>query len=623
MSSEPKRTSAPESPPQEPDPSPAAGGHDADPDPGRATAIGEHGLIGDMETIGLVGRGATLEWLCWPRFDSPSVFGRLLDPDGGHWSIGPVGSDWTDRQLYLPDTNVLLTRFHTPSGLVEVEDFMALGGLGRGVVRRVTGVRGTVSMRSEMLARPDYGRLATSLERSDDGILIDGPDERWLASSSIDLTIDGEVVSAAFDVTEGDSIVFAFGMCDVELCVDDLADRTAMAWRDWIGQNNYRGRWREVVERSALVLKLLTHAESGGVLAAGTTSLPEEIGGERNWDYRYVWIRDAAFTLYAFNELGFTAEAAAFTTWLSKRLDENRGDHANGPLAPLYDLDGNSDLAEIELDHWAGYRGSRPVRVGNAASDQLQLDIYGELLDSMYLADKHGSGLSLDTWNELRHLVDWVCAHWDQPDEGMWEVRSGRQRYTSSALMCWVALERGIRMANFRGRPADLDRWRRTRDEIHETILTRGWSEELGAFTQTFDGDTLDASLLLMPLVKFVSGTDPRWLSTLDAIGEQLVHGVLVDRYDNEVSDDGLRGNDGSFSICSFWYVENLVRAGRVDEARLRFEKMLTYAGPLGLFSEVISLPGAQLGNYPQAFTHLSLISAAIHLDEALHGDPT
>ncbi len=510
---------------------------------------------------------------------------------------------------------MLITRHQTDDGLVEIEDLMNIGDPCRGIIRRITGIRGTTSMRSEMQICPDYGRADATFEIDDCGVRVSFEGHTLWATSSLELELDGQLIVKSFDVSEGESIYFALGPAGAELCEASLSESTARYWRDWIARSTYKGRWRETVHRSALALKLLTHEKSGGLIAAGTTSIPEALGGERNWDYRYVWIRDAAFTLYAFIELGFTAEADAFTEWLGRRLETCRDDAENGPLSPLYDLDGNTALTEIELDHWSGYRDSAPVRIGNAASDQLQLDTYGELLDAMYLADKHGAGLSLDTWEQLRTLVDWVCANWTRPDDGMWEVRSGRQRFTSSALMTWVAIERGIRMATSRGRPADLERWRTTRDAIHQAILDEGWSKELGAFTQTFDGDTLDASILLMPLVKFLSATDPKWKSTLAAIGESLAHGVLVDRYDNSLSDDGLAGDDGSFSICSFWYVENIARTGCAIEARVLFEKMLTYAGPLGLFSEVISPNGDQLGNYPQAFTHLSLISAAVHLD--------
>ncbi len=587
----------------------------------KPTPIGAHGVIGDLETLALIGRGATVEWMCWPRFDSPSIFGCLLDDDGGFWSIWPSDVDFDERQLYIPDTNVMVTRFQHRSGIVEVEDFLNVIGDTQALVRRVCSVRGDVQMSSSMKIRPDYGRGDTKMSTDEDGrVGIDIGSETLHVAANVELVATDDAVEASFTLSEGEAVVFTLGDI-VEQDWDTLSEHNEAYWREWISSSTYRGRWRETVNRSALVLKALTHRSSGGMIAAGTTSLPETLEGDRNWDYRYVWIRDAAFTLYAFLELGFVDEAEAFTGWLLERVSNCKSDDENGLLSPLYDLDGNGDLPETELEHWSGYRGVGPVRIGNGASGQLQLDLYGELLDSMYLADRAGEGLSLDTWSELRVLIDWVCANWDQPDDGIWEVRSGRDRFTSSALMCWVALDRGIRMATSRGRPADLERWRRTRDEIHETITEKGWNNELGAFTQTFGGDTVDASILLMPLVNFVAGGDPKWLSTLDAVRDQLVRGVLVDRYDNDAVDDGLEGDDGSFSICSFWFVEALTRAGRVEEARTMFEKILTFAGPLGLFSEVISPAGQQLGNYPQAFTHLSLISAAVHLDEALDNE--
>ncbi len=372
-----------------------------------------------------------------------------------------------------------------------------------------------------------------------------------------------------------------------------------------------------------MTLKLLTCAESGGLIAAGTTSLPEIIGGERNWDYRYVWIRDAAFTLYALLELGYSEEAEGFTAWLTDRIERCADRCAatdDPPLSPLYDLDGDDALAETILDHWSGYADSRPVRIGNDASGQMQLDIYGELIDSVYIADKQGSGVGLATWDHIRTIVGWVIEHWETPDDGMWEARSGPRRYTSSLLMCWVAVERAIRMARRRGRPADLDSWSRARDDMHHTLVDRGFNRELGAFTQTLDGVTLDASILLAPLVKFVPPDDPMWLGTLDAIDDALARGPLVDRYDHTMSDDGLDGDEGSFTICSFWFVEALSRSGRVDEARMHFDRLLTYATPTGLFSEEIGPHGRLIGNFPQAFTHLALISAAISLDEALAG---
>jgi GH15 family glucan-1,4-alpha-glucosidase len=353
------------------------------------------------------------------------------------------------------------------------------------------------------------------------------------------------------------------------------------------------------------------------VVAAPTTSLPEQVGGTRNWDYRYTWIRDASFTLFALLRLGFTEEAGAFMGWLTERFREgNEGEC--GPLQIMYGIDGRMELVEETLGHLAGYRGSAPVRIGNGAATQLQLDIYGELIDSVYLYNKYGAPISHEAWTDLARVVDWLTANWDRPDEGIWEVRDGRHEFTYSRLQSWVAFERAIRVARQRGLPADIVGWSRTRDDIYGQIMTRGWNEQRAAFVQHFDSDVLDASVLLMPLVKFISPTDPRWLSTLDAISGELVTDTLVHRYNIRAAPDGLRGQEGSFSICSFWYVEALARAGRIDQARFALEKMFTYANHLGLYSEEIGLSGEQLGNFPQAFTHLALISAATNLDRQL-----
>ncbi|WP_103501702.1 glycoside hydrolase family 15 protein, partial [Streptomyces sp. SM14] len=405
-----------------------------------------------------------------------------------------------------------------------------------------------------------------------------------------------------------------------------LFDATVGFWRGWLAQSSYTGRWREMVHRSALALKLLTHEPTGAVIAAPTAALPEHLGGERNWDYRYVWIRDAAFSLYALLRLGFTKEAQAFIAWLSRCLGRSGdGDLGAGPLRVMYTIDGEPRIPEERLDHLDGYRGSRPVRTGNGAAGQLQLDIYGELIDSVYLFNKYGGGISHGTWSNLGRILEWLLDNWDTADQGIWETRAGQQHHTYSRVMCWVAVERMIRIANQRGLPADLVRWTRERDAIYRQIMESGWNAERGTFTQRLGDGTgtpppavLDASLLLMPMVKFVSPNDPRFRSTLDAVAQELVTDGLVFRYDPRLTPDGLAGSEGTFSICSFWWVEALTRTGQVEQARLALEKIFTYANHVGLYAEQIGLTGEHLGNFPQAFTHLALISAATNLDHAM-----
>lgn len=594
----------------------------------RYLPIGDHGLIGDMHTAALVGSDGTIDWYCPGRFDAPSVFAALLDRRrGGYWALSPRGSDWTSRQLYLPDTAVLLTRFSSDDGVAEIEDFMPVGGIDghHGIVRRVHCVRGRMPMVCAFEPRPDYGRGTYRFDLTDQGVRCtgDGPTMTLSTPHRLDRTDGG--LRAEVTLDDGDTATFVLVGCDDDSAVPSYSeqrtrgafDDTIMFWRRWLDQSRYQGRWQEMVHRSALTLKLLTYAPTGALVAAPTTSLPEQLGGERNWDYRYTWIRDAAFSLYALLRLGFTDEAGAFMAWLTDRVQTSPGGD-KPPLQVMYTIDGDADLPEITLDHLEGYRGSAPVRVGNAASDQLQLDIYGELIDSVYLYNKYGSPLFARDWNDLTRMVDWLCEHWDQPDEGIWETRAGRENFTYSRLMSWVAIERGMRVARQRGLPADLGRWRDARDAIYRQIMERAWNDEVGAFTQHYDTTTLDASVLLMPMVKFIAPTDPTWLSTLDAIEQVLVSDSLVYRYDPDAAPDGLRGDEGTFSMCTFWYVEALTRAGRIDEARLVFDKMLTYANPIGLYSEEVGPRGELLGNFPQAFTHLSLISAAFNLDRAL-----
>jgi GH15 family glucan-1,4-alpha-glucosidase len=600
--------------------------------------IAEHGLVGDLHTVALVGTNGTIDWYCCPAFDAPSVFGAILDKDrGGFYSLHPTGDEWTSRQLYFPDTNVLITRFFTPGGVGEVQDFMPIEAQPdmhrHRLIRRVVVVRGAMEFHVAVQPRFDYGREEHEVEMHPHGVLFRSPSLTLALEGAIAKTMgsrgrlrrEDAGVAATLTLSAGDAASFVLERVPPDHICRPYPERdTAHAfeatvgyWRRWLDRSRYRGRWREMVHRSALTLKLLTYAPTGALVAAPTTSLPEQLGGERNWDYRYTWIRDAAFSLYGLLRLGFTEEAAAFMSWLTDRTREWKIG-AGGPLQIMYGIDGRAELPEEDHPFWSGYRDSAPVRIGNAAATQRQLDIYGELIDSVYLYNKHGAPIFHETWGNLRRIVDWLCENWDQPDEGIWEVRGGQKDFTYSRLMSWVAIERAVRINRARGLPGDLVKWLAERDRIYNQIMTRGWSEERGAFVQHYGSDVLDASILLMPLVLFIAPRDPRWLATLNAIGDELVSDSLVYRYNVEASPDGLRGEEGTFSMCSFWYVEALTRAGRVDEARLAFEKMLTYANHLGLFAEEIGPTGEQLGNFPQAFTHLALISAAHNLDRHL-----
>ena len=597
----------------------------------RYLPIEEHGIIGDLHTVALVGSDGTIDWYCCPAFDSPSVFAAILDrEEGGYYRIAPATDEWSSKQLYFPDTNVLITRFFTPEGVGELQGFMPIARTGEErhrhrLIRRVVAVRGEMRFRLDLQPRFDYGRDAHETEQHEHGVVFRSPSLCLALQATTPIACDDDGVHSEFSLSSGHSVTFVLEQVEGDYIPREYSEeetreayeRTILFWRNWLAQSRYRGRWREMVHRSALTLKLLTYQPTGAIVAAPTTSLPEQIGGERNWDYRYTWIRDAAFSLYGLLRLGFTQEAGSFMDWLTSCFLQ-RPDAEEGPLQTMYRIDASRELEEETLDHLEGYRGSRPVRIGNAAAKQLQLDIYGELIDSAYLYNKYGEPIHHEAWEDLSRIVDWVCENWDQPDEGIWETRGGRKDFTFSRLMCWVAIERAIRVASKRGLPADLAKWSKHRDDIYRQIMERGWNEERGAFVQHYDSDVLDASLLLMPLVKFIAPTDPRWLSTLDAISDALVSDTLVHRYNVEASPDGLRGHEGTFSICSFWYVEALTRAGRVDEARLAFEKMLTYANHLGLYSEEIGPTGELLGNFPQAFTHLALISAAFNLDREL-----
>ncbi len=607
--------------------------------------IENYGMIGDMHSVALVGINGSIDWLCIPHFDSPSVFAAILDDKkGGYFRIAPTDDKVTYKQLYWPETNVLVTRFFSSHGAAELIDFMPIESKRNKrshthkLIRRVTSVRGTIEFLMDCRPAFNYARDKHETEIITGGAIFYSKVLNLALATKTPLQSDEVGAVSQFTLHEGETAVFLlrevspgteWGIYLSDEEAEGLFRDTVKYWRNWISKCKYTGRWREMVHRSALVLKLLTFEPTGAIVAAPTTSLPEYMGGERNWDYRYTWIRDSAFTIYAFMRLGFTDEAEHFFHFLTNistactfiKCDES-------PLQIMYGIDGRKELTEETLDHLEGYKGSRPVRIGNAAYKQLQLDIYGELMDAAYLFNKYGTPISYDIWLSLRQLVDWVCDNWQRKDEGIWEVRGGQKHFVYSNLMCWVAIDRGLRLADKRSLPTNRDRWLMVRDNIYEEIMDKGWNSQLQAFVQYYGSDSLDAANLMMPLVFFLSPTDPRMLKTLDATLKPpekggLVANNLVYRYNVKDTADGLAGEEGTFNICTFWLVEALTRAGpfdaqRLEEARLMFERMLGFANHVGLYAEETGDSGEALGNFPQAFTHLALISAAFNIDRAL-----
>ena len=593
--------------------------------------IENYGVIGNMQSIALVGMNGSIDFLCHPEFDSPTVFAALLDDQkGGRFEIRPQLSNVRVRQLYLPETNILLTRFLAEEGVAELTDYMPIdqdGEQPNEIVRTVSVVRGSVHFQMRCQPRFNYAAGKHEVQISD-GCATFLPADSFCPPMSLYATVALEQrsldVTSAFSLKAGETVTFIFGSPRAQgeppemVLLGHRFSETARFWKAWISKSNYKGRWREMVQRSALLLKLLISRKHGSLIAAPTFSLPESIGGVRNWDYRFTWLRDAAFTLYALIRLGFVDETEAFIEWLKSRLSD---DAQRGPLQVMYGLDGRQKLEEISLDHLCGYENSRPVRIGNAAYEQLQLDIYGEMMDSMYLANKYGHAVSHEGWQNVHRVLEWLGRNWRRPDEGIWEVRGGPREFIHSRVMCWVAFDRALRLAQKRSLHGPLDVWQRTRDEIRNDIFTNFWDDELQSFVQAKGTKEVDASALLMPMMRFISPVDPMWLSTMRAIEKRLLEDTLVRRYKTEQSQvDGLPGTEGSFTACSFWYVECLARAGELEKAQLLFEKLLGYANHLGLYSEELGPDGRHLGNFPQAFTHLALISAATYLDRALSG---
>lgn len=588
--------------------------------------IENYAVIGDLDTIALVGRNASIDFLCFPHFDSPSVFAALLDADkGGYFKISPQHDDIKYKQLYLPETNVLLTRFLGQQGVGEITDFMPVEELyvGKELIRTVSCVRGSLSFKLECRPRFNYARTAHRVQQINLYELLfitDGLNGLTLRlRSTIPLDIQGSDVVLNFSLSIGQKATFILehvtNTDTIQMPVDQFAEKSLFAtinyWKEWISQSRYKGRWTEIVNRSALVLKLMTSRKYGSIIASPTFGLPEEIGGVRNWDYRYTWIRDASFTIYALLKLGYKKEAREFMHWVERQCNDI--DQA-GSLSLMYGIDGRNDLLELELDHLEGYRKSKPVRIGNGAYNQMQLDIYGELLDAVYLFDKYAEPISYEFWLNITKQVNWVCKNWHREDEGIWEVRGGRKEFLYSRVMCWVAIDRAMKIAESHSYPLSPN-WREERDKIFESIHREFWNPKLKAFVQYKGAETVDASALLMPIIRFIGPTDPKWLSTLKAIEDELVSDSMVYRYRPDEKFDGLTGGEGTFSMCTFWYVECLSKAGQLSKARLFFEKMLGYANHVGLYAEMLGIQGEHLGNFPQAFTHLGLITAALSLD--------
>ncbi|MCX4524123.1 MULTISPECIES: glycoside hydrolase family 15 protein [unclassified Streptomyces] len=599
----------------------------------RYPPIAEHGLIGDLQTAALVTSKGVVDWFAAPRFDSPTIFAGLLDHDrGGYFRIGPDDADATCKQLYYPDTALLVTRFMSPDGVGEAIDWMSPNTSRtpadrHTLIRTIRTVRGTVHFDLECRPRFDYGRASHELDLRSTDATFRAPGVTAFLQSTFPLERDGDDLRGSITLKVGETAAAVLTVCGADaeapapLTVDGVTGQlwdAADFWQTWVRGSNYRGRWPDMVNRSAITLKLLTYAPTGAPVAAATMGLPEQVGGERNWDYRYTWVRDGSLSVRALLDLGYVEEATAFTRWLGDRLRETAGKPGE-PLQIMYRVDGEPLLGEEVLGHLEGYRGSAPVRLGNAAADQLQLDIYGEALYALSAGREVAYHVGFRGWKVLSRTLDWLADSWDRPDEGIWETRGGRKDFTYSRVMCWSAFDRGLRLAADFSRPADTDRWTKARDAILEQVMEHGWSETNQAYVQHYGGDdVLDASLLLMPRVGFISPRDPSWLTTLDAMDRTLVSDSLVYRYDPAASPDGLRGSEGTFSLCTFLYVDALARAGRLRPARYTFEKMHTYANHVGLFAEEVGPSGEQLGNFPQAFTHLSLITAACTLDEAL-----
>jgi len=583
-----------------------------------ALLIEDYALIGNNATAALVGRNGSIDWLCFPRFDSTACFAALLgSPDNGHWSIAPKATHPKVKRRYREGTLVLETEFSTPQGTVVLIDCMDRRGEHQDVIRLVRGIRGRVPMQMELTLRFDYGTVVPWVSRLEGSRLcaVAGPD-RIVFGSSAALRGEDSKTQADFEVEEGQTVPFALTWSRSYSALPSPPDAAAVVenvtedWKNWSSKHAFTGPYAEATLRSIITLKALTHHETGGIVAAATTSLPEQIGGIRNWDYRFCWIRDAAYTLYALMGSGFMDEASAWRDWLLRAV-------AGKPdrIQIMYGIAGERRLTEFDLPELPGYEASRPVRIGNAASEQFQLDVYGELLDSAYLARHKGLPKGEAGWELGRALVNHLEQIWTQPDEGIWEIRGPRRHFVHSKVMAWVAFDRAARIVQEFGTDGPLDRWVKLRSDIHDEVCRLGFSRELNSFVQFYGSKELDASLLLLPLVGFLPPEDPRVQGTVAAIEKNLMQDGLVSRYNTRSSVDGLVGNEGAFLACSFWMVDNYVLQRRIDDARSLFEHLLSLRNDVGLLAEEYdSKEHRQLGNFPQAFSHLALVNSALNL---------
>ena len=614
------------------------------PDSGTASGdsrpISSYGLLSDCNTAALVGTDGSIDWLCLPRFDGPAVFARILDPDAGHWSIRPAG-EFTSERRYLPNSLVIETTFTTTSGTVRLLDALAFADGQRGhdlgldapreLLRSIGGVSGSVDVVMELAPRPEYGLVRPLFRETDDGGRTFGGPNQICVSAAVRTEIDGGTMRAAFTVVDGDEVGFALRWSPAESTGHDPTTSAAIAariadttegWRSWESEHDvYEGPHRELVRLSSRVLKALTYRPTGAIIAAPTTSLPETVGGERNWDYRYSWIRDASLTLQALYVGSCSDEAENFVSFMTSSA--GGGACADNSLQIMYGIGGEHDLTERSLEHLRGWRNSAPVRVGNGAWNQTQLDVYGQLLDAIHVYHEQLGELHPEIQHFVAELADAAAGRWEEKDQGMWEMRGNPRHHVSSKVLCWTALDRAVKLAPLLGEHAKADEWMAERDRIREAILARGWSEAKQAYAQSFDSDELDAAQLLMPLVGFLPATDERMRSTIDAIAEELTRDGLVVRYLNDegLNADGLTGEEGTFTICSFWLASALAKAGELERAEALFDQLAGYANDLGLLAEEIDVAsGEQLGNFPQAFSHIGLITAAWEIDKAREG---